>query len=117
MCFWSLNHANSPEAVLQQIHRVSKEDAVIVLVLEDMEPTWVDLFRSIVVQRSEGFRARHFRTKARTALTGHQWPIQEDHIRVPEADVRRWCEGRFRITRRWWAKHYLTLELRKKRTR
>ena len=116
VCFWSLNHVNAPESVLQQIHRVSKEDAIVVLVLEDMEPTWLDLLRSMVAQRSGGFRARHVRTKARTALTGRQWPTQEDHIRLSEADLRRWCDGRFHIAQRWWAKQYLTLELRKKTT-
>src|SRR5690349_7868140 len=42
IAFWSLNHAQSPEDCIAEVHRVTKPGGRAIFVLEDMEPSWAD---------------------------------------------------------------------------
>jgi hypothetical protein len=48
------------------------------------------------------------------ARTG-QWPLQRDHIRIEESDLRRWADQHFETHGRSWIRHYLTYEFRRRK--
>ena len=108
--FWSLNHAVDPPAVIAEAARILRPGGVLLLVLEDMPPRWVDLARA-------GLRpwrtARLVGHKLGSALLDRPWPRQPDHVRLTESDLRTWIEGRFEITVRRWTNAYLAFEMRR----
>lgn len=113
LSFWSLNHARHPQAVFREAHRVLKPAGRFLVVLEDMEPRWIDLIRSVVTRQPFAFRAKDCARKVVWNLRGKEWPLQDDHIRITEPELEAWVAGRFAVVRRWWIKRYLNLELKK----
>ena len=45
------------------------------------------------------------------SLPGRAWPLQDDHIRIRERDIRQWSARDFDVVRREWIGNYLTYEL------
>jgi SAM-dependent methyltransferase len=99
IALWVLNHAADPARMLDEAARVLHPGGKLLLVLEDMEPSWADL------------RAGHYppgATVLRKLSTAFRpWPLQEDHLRIREHDLRRWLRGRFVDVRREWLGVYL----------
>ncbi len=107
LSFWSLNHARDPRAALAGIARVLRPGGRLLLSLDDVEPTWGDVFG--------GYRDGRFPTpsslaRAKMAALFRGWPVQPDHVRIRELNLRRWTRD-FVCEERAWVKSYLTLVL------
>lgn len=122
VAFWSLNHAADPTACLAEMARVARPGGSLLLVLEDMEPSWRDV-ASFAAGRVRYLLSR-YRTPfptgwgqpeisnttqtIRTKLTG-RWPLQADHVRIDEAAFAIAAQERLHPTGRRWAGGFLTL--------
>jgi SAM-dependent methyltransferase len=113
LSFWSLNHVDQPERVLQEVGRVLKPGGRFLIVLEDMPPALLDWPQRIIFSLGDKYNARLFVKDLLTRLRTGRWPLQADHIRIQETDLRRWSDRHFRVHRRSWIRRYLTYELRK----
>jgi SAM-dependent methyltransferase len=122
--FWSLNHAVDPQQCLAEIHRVLKTNGMALLVLEDMEPTWLDTLKRAwrSMRRRLGLRIQYpmhwHQGEAQTVqktiqykLSGKPWPLQRDHLRITDNNLRRWLRGRFTVVDRSWEGGFLSYEL------
>jgi ubiquinone/menaquinone biosynthesis C-methylase UbiE len=135
LAFWSLNHASSPKQCIVEMHRVLKPQGKVLLVLEDMEPSWNDVAR-LCYQELKSRLGRHvrdpmdwhqdtiptiqstikgdiIRSKATIVykLSGKAWPLQSDHLRISEDDLRNWLQDRFRTLERNWSGGFVSYEL------
>lgn len=112
--FWSLNHAARPSAVIGEAARVLRPGGLLLLVLEDMLPTWRDLGPAEWLRRRPARMARLVAHKLATTLLGRPWPLQPDHVRLTEIQLRMWADGLFEIIERRWSDAYLTLVLQRR---
>jgi SAM-dependent methyltransferase len=110
LALWSLNHVDNPATVFREMRRVLKPCGRFLAVLEDMEPTWSDLFGGGLRFRFKSQTSRIINLKLRCMMRGRAWPVQNDHIPINESDIREWSAGYFSITRRAWIGQYLTYE-------
>jgi SAM-dependent methyltransferase len=125
LAFWSLNHTNDPQLVFREVGRVLKPNGRFLVVLEDMVPSWRDLADKRFPAREvfdnildpEGILSEKF-PRLRLLLrhlSREKWPLQSDHIRIEESDIRNCTSQCFKVIRRVWIKHYLTFEFMKVR--
>jgi len=117
LALWSINHVGSPDTVFDEVWRVLRPGGSFLIVPEDMEPRWSDLPARRHTRHGWRGAARDLRAKLRATLPGGQWPLQPDHIRIREADLRQWAGTRFALERRSWIGDYLTVEYTKRRDR
>jgi SAM-dependent methyltransferase len=110
LSLWSLNHVTDPARVIEETARVSRSGATLLLVLEDMEPTWMDFALERPWRGGAGIGLRMLALKARRA----KWPLQTDHIRLREDELMRWSRAHYEPVGRRWAGGYLTLTLRRR---
>ena len=89
--FWSLNHAVDPSAVIAETARVLRPGGLLLLVLEDMPPRWLDLATSELLSRRPRRTARLVAQKVGCSLLGRTWPLQPDHVRLTEDGLRTWA--------------------------
>jgi SAM-dependent methyltransferase len=125
LAFWSLNHALDPAQCIVEAHRVLKPSGRAFLVLEDMEPSWSDISRLCVQKLSErlGRSVRqpmhwhHWHQGAKRAILHkilrRPWPIQRDHLRIREYDLRIQLRDLFRVVTRRWTGGFLSYELKR----
>jgi hypothetical protein len=99
--------------------RVLKRGGTARVVIEDAEPSWADLLTDGVHRGWRRVWGRpgqaRIREKLSTALQAklrRKWPIQEDHIRISERELRGWL-GNARVERRQWLGGWLTYDLTK----
>lgn len=116
LSFWSLNHASDPASIFREAHRVLRPHGRFLVVLEDMRPSSRDVLMPAFYRGYMRLVRWHLRQDRGAALgrdliRGRGWPLQIDHIRIRDADLREWCGGRFRVRRRQWQDHHLVLEL------
>ena len=113
LSLWSLNHASRPDVVLHEGLRILRRGGRLLLVLEDMEPTWRDLCRE-PLRRRPGIAAK----KLLSTVGNRTWPVQTDHTPITEAELMRWTgQGFGRRQRRWVGRRpaaYLLLEFYKR---
>lgn len=109
LAFWTLNHVSQPDRVFQEVHRVLKPGGQFFAVLEDMEPRWGDLLGASFRGRAASAAVQ----KLWNMLPTQQWPVQADHLRLRESELKTWSTGRFEISRRAWIGQYLSLTFRK----
>ncbi len=128
LAFWSLNHTDSPARCVDEIYRVLRPGGRALFILEDMEPTWLDVAK-LAFQAASAALGRPSKqpldwkqdgivtatATARHKLFGGQWPLQEDHIRITCRDLHHWLSGRFRTNRREWLGGFLSYELTRNR--
>jgi len=111
--FWSFNHVVDPAAVLREMKRVLKSGGRLLLVLEDMIPTWWDLLFQVPSAAGRDHARRLARKKLNGILTRSAWATQPDHLFISERQLRSWTVDGFRPTRRKWIADNLTLEFRR----
>jgi hypothetical protein len=93
---------------------VLKPEGRFLIVLEDMPPALLDWPQRILFSLGDEYNARILVSDLLTRLRTGRWPLQADHIRIQETDLRRWSDRQFRVHRRSWIRRYLTYELRKR---
>jgi SAM-dependent methyltransferase len=114
LAFWSLNHAHDPGLVFSEVHRVLRSSGRFLVVLEDMAPSWGDIADgTFPVSRVAPGGGDPSMENPAHLISGHEWPLQSDHIRIRESDIQRWTSQRFEVARREWIYHYLTFEFSK----
>ena len=121
VAFWSLNHVFEPAAAFLEAHRVLRPQGQFLLVLEDMEPSWSDLLKRLRTRYgptrppsrhpSSWTGKKVLKDKIRRRWLGQEWPLQPDHLRIRDSDVRRWSRGRFVIKLREWRGDFLAYRL------
>ena len=109
LSFWSLNHAVDPSTLIAELARVVRPAGRVVIVLDDVEPTWGDVMGGAYVDERFASRPALAWQKLRAWL--RDWPRQPDHLAIAEIDLARWMGQAFRLRRRLWTGRYLTLEL------
>jgi ubiquinone/menaquinone biosynthesis C-methylase UbiE len=123
LSFWSLNHASNPELVFNEVARVLRPGGISLIILEDMIPNWLDLihpnfpaktvlntfFEPSLTQKIFPRLYLFYRL-----IRWGKWPLQNDHIRIMESEIKDWTASKFNIIQRAWIGQYLTFELRKK---
>jgi SAM-dependent methyltransferase len=109
LSFWSLNHAVDPPRLVAELARVVRPAGRLLIVLDDVEPTWGDVIGGAYADERFTSRPALAWQKLRARLRG--WPLQPDHLAVAGRDLARWTRLAFRQRRRLWTGRYLTLEL------
>jgi SAM-dependent methyltransferase len=121
LAFWSLNHVGRPQRCVAEMVRVLRGGGAMLIVLEDMIPPWSDVIHFTLaraLRRGEHGRSgsspwgRGVRASWLRRLSG-LWPLQSDHIRIAEPELRRWIASGMRVCDRRWASGFLTYELEK----
>jgi ubiquinone/menaquinone biosynthesis C-methylase UbiE len=122
LALWSLNHVREPEAVFREVHRALKPAGRFLAVLEDMEPSWRDLWggavrrlarygtRVTTTAHPHPFTRRLLKAKLGRNLLLHKWPVQTDHIRIQDSEISKWSAGYFKFRRREWIGNYLAYQ-------
>jgi ubiquinone/menaquinone biosynthesis C-methylase UbiE len=120
LALWTLNHAADPARVLAEMYRVLKPHGRSILILEDMAPSWGDLlqFTMLRLLRRTGRNVidrfpSGIKRAAWHKLSRRPWPLQSDHIRITEIELKGWIADRFRVADRSWRGGYLSFELRR----
>lgn len=111
LSIWSLNHVSDPEAALAETARVLCPGGRLLLVLEDVPPSWSDLLRGRVPGTRRQRAALALRKLASPAIG---WPTQPDHLPLREAALRRAVRAWLTVEARAWSGSYLVLELRRR---
>lgn len=109
LSFWSLNHAVEPSTLIAELARVVRPAGRVLIVLDDVEPTWGDVMGGAYADERFASRPALVWQKLRARVRG--WPRQPDHLAIAEIDLARWMGQAFRPRRRLWIGRYLTLEL------
>lgn len=122
LSFWSLNHASEPKLVLGEVARVLRPGGRVLLVLEEMIPQWLDIGNPKFSAKSV-FNSFFNSTYSRKPLPRlrlllkflkrEDWPLQTDHVRILESEIKEWTGQNFEIIQRVWVNQYLTFELKK----
>ena len=113
LAFWSLNHTRQPDRVLEEIYGVLRPGGRCLIVLEDMEPKWVDLnyYRGCYEKTGLIGLWSTLKLKFGCHFGNGKWPLEDDHIRIQEKELRGWAKKNFTIKRREWVHQYLFFEL------
>jgi SAM-dependent methyltransferase len=109
LSFWSLNHAVDPPRLIAELARVVRPAGRVLIVLDDVEPTWSDVLSGGYADERFTSRPALAWQKLRACLRG--WPLQPDHLAIAENALAGWTAHAFRQRRRLWTGRYLTLEL------
>ena len=107
---WSLNHTVDPRRVIREARRVLHAHGRFFLCLDDIPPRWRDITSGQYCDHRFATRPALVRAKIRSALAG--WPLQPDHLRISERQVRSWTGGLFQLNLRKWIGAYLVLDFR-----
>ena len=124
LSFWSLNHVAEPGRCVAEIARVLKPGGCARLVLEDIEPSWRDLASDAIPRIAARFTRSNYVAQIHCPLiqalrlkAGGRWPLQDDHLRIAENQLRRWfIAGGLQVRRRQWLSNFLTFDLVKNGT-
>ena len=121
LAFWSLNHAADPYRCIGEIGRVLRPDGVAYLVLEDMVPSWRELFGHALGRAAAhlGLRNRAnvgtppLREAFPAKLLG-RWPLSPDHVSVDELRLVHSAGPDLLPIKRQWVAGYLTVTFKKR---
>jgi SAM-dependent methyltransferase len=127
VAMWALNHAQDPYLCVREMARVAQPGASVLMVLEDMEPSWSDAVSLIAqeIGRKLGLENNHtffwnekvgdgmIKAIVAKKLGGKVWPVQDDHVLVDEAALVSTAQDRLALIRREWRGGFLTFGFRK----
>jgi ubiquinone/menaquinone biosynthesis C-methylase UbiE len=122
LSFWSANHSSNPQKLFEEVIRVLRPGGKFLIVLEDMPPLWHDLlnrnFPAEQVHQSFFYSTENHSKYTRLRLmlrllSGKNFPLQSDHIRIKESEIYEWTKDDLSIVRRVWVNQFLTLDFRK----
>ena len=111
LSFFSLNHVERPDLVLAEIARVLQPGGGLLISLDDVEPAWRDVLDGD--HRDPRFPTRAALAFAKLSSVLRGWPLQPDHQRIRERELRAFTRS-FHWDERAWVGSYLTLILRKR---
>ncbi len=118
LSFWSLNHVSDPRQCIAETARVLKPGGTARLVLEDVSPSWPDLLADGASRIWARLARSHYEVAIQRGLLDAlalkirgRWPLQDDHIRIADTDLRAWMRGRLTVRGRQWISGYLTYDL------
>ncbi|MDG2005448.1 MAG: class I SAM-dependent methyltransferase [Novosphingobium sp.] len=121
LSYSSLNHVADVELCIAELARVVRKSGKILLVLEDMEPSWADIVRGalewmtlrlgLIDRKSSKWQIDGFKKAVRNKLSGKPWAISDEHFLIREADLRQWLAPHLKIVSRSWRGLLLTYEL------
>jgi ubiquinone/menaquinone biosynthesis C-methylase UbiE len=107
IALWSLNHVEKPERCIREIVRVLRTGGTAYLVLEDMAPRWTELLNDARKRIAARVSRRHYAAAVRMPLMAAlraklsgEWPLQPDHTRITDRDLRAWTKGKLKLRRR-----------------
>lgn len=112
LSIWSLNHVAEPARVLAESARVLRPGGRFLVVLDDVGPSWTDLFDGAFYTSGLVDWWRAARRKLWSTAFG--WPIHADHLAIRESALRRWLSADWQLLDRTWIKHYLVYELERR---
>lgn len=125
---WSLNHTQDWLQCVREMCRVAKPGAHILLVLEDMEPSWMDIaisaWQGVTMRVGLCKEAIRFHNEKlgpefgigkvlRAKISSEAWPVQEDHLFIEERQLAYETRACLKLSRRHWKGGFLALEYRK----
>ena len=103
---WALNHVENPRQVCREIARVLRPRGHVLIVLEDVEPTWTDvveLYGGVRNSVSAAWR------KLRVQFGRAEWLLGSDHLRIRESELCDWLSPECRLAERRWVGKYLAV--------
>jgi SAM-dependent methyltransferase len=113
LSFWTLNHVSRLDMALEETHRVLAAGGRFILVLEDMRPRWRDIFSEPFRELPVAERGRLAAAKLLSHLRLRRWPRQSDHLAIDESRLLQLTSALFSVRDRYWARGYLTFDLRR----
>jgi len=108
LSIWSLNHVVDPLGALGGMAHALRPAGRLLLVLDDVPPSWGDLARGTHPARG----ADRLQLALRKLIAPLKaWPIQSDHLRLAEGALLRRAADVLQLTHRCWTGAYLVLDL------
>ncbi len=121
LSFWTLNHVRDPGTCIYETARVLRAGGSARFVLEDVEPSWADLLGDALLRAAGRISGRrgtagiHMRLRpAFFAKARGEWPLQHDHLRIRDEELRDWLDSAFHVQRRSWIAGCLTYDMVKR---
>lgn len=101
LALWSLNHVEDPRRCVGEAARVLRPGGIFYAVLEDVVPSWRALLNDAKHRVAARLTGKPWEAgvqlplaKALVAKVCNRWPLQEDHVRISEADLLDWTTGK-----------------------
>jgi SAM-dependent methyltransferase len=113
LLLFSLNHCSDPARAIEEAGRVLRPAGRLILVLEDVEPAWLDIWRGTYRDWRGWPRWRLALEKLKARVWG--WPMELDHTRITRRQVARWARANFTVRARAWRASYCLYDLERTR--